>query len=81
MKKKPLIILIISIAAILVATAIVSVIIITNRSKEPGEETDDQKGEAQQITGCGVVSDDGKFVFSFPKYSYDKQLIITNYRK
>ena len=78
MKRKYIIILVISIVVILVVAAIVSVIIITNRSKEPGEETDDQKGEAQQITGCGVVSDDGKFVFSFPKYSYDKQLIITN---
>ncbi len=76
MKRKYIIILVISIAVILVTAVIVSVIIITNRSKEPGEETDTQKGEAQQITGCGVVSDDGKFVFSFPKYTYDKQWIL-----
>ena len=79
MKRKYIIILIISIAVILVAAAIVSVIIITNRSKEPGEETNTgtQQGEPQPITGCGVVSDDGKYVFSFPKYCYDKQWILT----
>ncbi len=78
MKKKPLIIFTITIAVILVTAAIVSVILITNKSKEPSEETDTQKGEPQQITGCGVVSDDEKFVFSFPKYCYDRQMVIKN---
>ena len=79
MKRKYIIILVISIVVILVTAAIVSVILITNRSKEPGEETNTgtQQGEPQPITGCGVVSDDGKYVFSFPKYSYDKQWVLT----
>ena len=83
MKRKYIIILIISIAVILVAAAIVSVILITNKSKEPGEEKPGKEadtgtqGDPQPITGCGVVSDDGKFVFSFPKYCYDKQWILT----
>ena len=79
MKRKYIIILVISIAVILVAAAIVSVILIMNRSKEPGEETNTgtQQGEPPPITGCGVVSDDGKYVFSFPKYCYDKQWILT----
>ena len=84
MKRKYIIILIISIVVILVTTAIVGVIIITNRSEEPGEgETDDEidtstnQGEPQSVTGCGVVSDDGKYVFSFPKYCYNKQWVLT----
>ena len=83
MKRKYIIILIISIVVILVTAAIVSVILITNRSKEPGEEKPGKEtdtgtqGEQQPITGCGVVSDDGKYVFSFPKYCYDKQWILT----